>query len=314
MEYFAFGETFIEEHKNSHNSPYKYNGKELDEESGLYYYGARYYDPRISLMISTDQLMEKFAGRSPYEYCFSNPINLTDPTGMEPEPPLYHQFLISTAIKIYDQAKGGGASGKGALLMISHASLESGYGKAAERRGDYNLFGVSTNGNDYKARNGQIKIKDYSNIGGYDASIKDYISKLSQKWKGISELIKKENFTSDDVNKAFYTGKYIEGQKERNKTGHYSFNFDDVILGKKGEIIENNNEYGEVLLMQMNSVTKRLIKSIDYQVNSNNSSILNLNSQLGKAKTKEERENINTQISTLSNQNNKLLNVKKDIQ
>ncbi len=86
-EYFAFGETFIEEHKNSHNSPYKYNAKELDEESGLYYYGARYFDPRLSLMISVDQLMEKFAGRSPYEYCFSNPVNLTDPTGMMPEKP-----------------------------------------------------------------------------------------------------------------------------------------------------------------------------------------------------------------------------------
>jgi RHS repeat-associated protein len=84
-EYFAFGETFIEEHLSSHNSPYKFNGKELDEESGLYYYGARYYDPRISIWASVDPLAEIFSGRSPYEYCFSNPINLTDPTGMSPE-------------------------------------------------------------------------------------------------------------------------------------------------------------------------------------------------------------------------------------
>jgi RHS repeat-associated protein len=84
-EYFAFGETFIEEHKNSHNSPYKFNGKELDEESGLYYYGARYYDPRISIWASVDPLAEKFPNFNPYNYVMQNPLNLIDPTGMAPE-------------------------------------------------------------------------------------------------------------------------------------------------------------------------------------------------------------------------------------
>ncbi|WP_223302357.1 RHS repeat domain-containing protein [Flavobacterium branchiophilum] len=70
----------MEEHKNSHNSPYKFNGKELDEESGLYYYGARYYDPRISIWASVDLLMEQTM--SAYGYCYQNPVKLTDPTGM----------------------------------------------------------------------------------------------------------------------------------------------------------------------------------------------------------------------------------------
>ncbi|WP_243389507.1 RHS repeat-associated core domain-containing protein [Flavobacterium branchiophilum] len=34
---------------NYYNSPYKFNGKELDDETGFYYYGARYYDPRVSI-------------------------------------------------------------------------------------------------------------------------------------------------------------------------------------------------------------------------------------------------------------------------
>ena len=41
MEYLPFGETLTDEHINSKNSPFKYNGKELDEETGNYYYGAR---------------------------------------------------------------------------------------------------------------------------------------------------------------------------------------------------------------------------------------------------------------------------------
>ena len=68
IEYFAFGETFVEEHRSSNNSPYKFNGKELDEETGWYYYGARYYDPRISVWLSVDPLAEKYPTLSPYIY------------------------------------------------------------------------------------------------------------------------------------------------------------------------------------------------------------------------------------------------------
>src|SRR5690554_3505301 len=56
MEYLPFGETLVEEHLNSNNSPFKFNAKELDPETGNYYYGARYYDPKLSLFISVDPL------------------------------------------------------------------------------------------------------------------------------------------------------------------------------------------------------------------------------------------------------------------
>ena len=81
MEYFAFGETFVEEHKNSINSPFKFNGKELDEESGLYYYGARYYDPRLSIWASVDPLAEEYPNIGGYTYCANNPLNIIDPDG-----------------------------------------------------------------------------------------------------------------------------------------------------------------------------------------------------------------------------------------
>ena len=56
MEYLPFGETLVEEHLNSNNSPFRFNAKELDEETGNYYYGARYYDPKFSIWISVDPL------------------------------------------------------------------------------------------------------------------------------------------------------------------------------------------------------------------------------------------------------------------
>nr|WP_260210107.1 RHS repeat-associated core domain-containing protein [Apibacter adventoris] len=54
--YVPFREVFIEERNQSWNTPYLFNGKELDEETGLYYYGARYYNPRESVWLSTDPL------------------------------------------------------------------------------------------------------------------------------------------------------------------------------------------------------------------------------------------------------------------
>ncbi|MFV0289640.1 MAG: RHS repeat domain-containing protein [Mangrovibacterium sp.] len=58
VEYVPFGEVFIEERSKIWNTPFLFNGKELDEETGLYYYGARYYNARVSLWLSVDLLHE----------------------------------------------------------------------------------------------------------------------------------------------------------------------------------------------------------------------------------------------------------------
>jgi RHS repeat-associated protein len=82
-----FGETMAEQHSYSgeYTNRYKFNGKELDEETGFYYYGARYYNPKFSIWLSVDPLAEEFPNWNPYNYCMENPINLIDPTGMSPD-------------------------------------------------------------------------------------------------------------------------------------------------------------------------------------------------------------------------------------
>ena len=76
-----------------------FNGKELDSETGLYYYGARYYDPRVSLWLNVDPLAEKTM--TPYAYTNNNPIMLVDPTGMKGEdPPTSFGFRIGVSIGI----------------------------------------------------------------------------------------------------------------------------------------------------------------------------------------------------------------------
>ena len=101
IEYVPFGEVFIDELEltrksaaagkancnNTWNTPYLFNAKEFDEETGLYYYGARYYEPRLSLWMSVDPLTEKNNDVSGYIYCHNRPTILTDPTGMDDDVP-----------------------------------------------------------------------------------------------------------------------------------------------------------------------------------------------------------------------------------
>ncbi len=63
------------------NSP----GKERDAESGLDYFGARYYDPSSGRFLSEDPLQLN-AGMNFYEYSYNNPPNFNDPSGLQPAP------------------------------------------------------------------------------------------------------------------------------------------------------------------------------------------------------------------------------------
>jgi RHS repeat-associated protein len=62
-------------------NPFQFAGQYLDSESGLYYLRARYYDPAAGQFLTRDPL-EAQTGH-PYGYAASNPVNMTDPTGMD---------------------------------------------------------------------------------------------------------------------------------------------------------------------------------------------------------------------------------------
>ena len=111
VEYVPFGEVFIEERNSTWNTPYLFNGKEFDEETGLYYYGARYYDARLGLWMSTDPMQENYPGIITYCYSVNNPIIVKDPSGKSPVYSLCGEFLgtddkgLAGAYLIMDKSK-----------------------------------------------------------------------------------------------------------------------------------------------------------------------------------------------------------------
>lgn len=66
----------------------RFTGQEHDPETGLYYYGARYYSPRLGRFISADPVVADLynpQNLNRYSYVLNNPMTLADPTGLTPE-------------------------------------------------------------------------------------------------------------------------------------------------------------------------------------------------------------------------------------
>ncbi|VAW47644.1 Rhs family protein, partial [hydrothermal vent metagenome] len=76
--YNSFGE--IVQQVGALENPYTYTGREIDNESGLYYYRARYYDPSIGRFITEDPIGFD-GGINFYAYVLNNPIRYRDPFG-----------------------------------------------------------------------------------------------------------------------------------------------------------------------------------------------------------------------------------------
>ena len=79
---------------------YTFSAKEKDLETGLSYFGSRYYSSDLSIWLSVDPKSDKYPSMSPYVYCADNPIKLMDPNGEEwvsDKDKQYAQSLIKEA-------------------------------------------------------------------------------------------------------------------------------------------------------------------------------------------------------------------------
>lgn len=85
-EYATFGQTSYQSTSSAFPVSNRYTGQIADDETGLYYYGGRYYDPQLGRFIQPDPEVPDSSDSQSlnrYSYCRNNPINAVDPTGLE---------------------------------------------------------------------------------------------------------------------------------------------------------------------------------------------------------------------------------------
>jgi RHS repeat-associated protein len=80
----TFGDEQYKNNTSAFSVSARYTGQVLDEDTGLYYYGARYYDPQLARFIQPDSVVPEELNSQAlnrYSYCINNPLKFTDPTG-----------------------------------------------------------------------------------------------------------------------------------------------------------------------------------------------------------------------------------------
>jgi len=93
--YYPFGDERYSENGDAFSVSNRYTGQILDEDTGLYYYGARYYDPELGRFIQADPIVLGLAtlragtqnsqAFNRYSYVLNNPLKFVDPTGNWPD-------------------------------------------------------------------------------------------------------------------------------------------------------------------------------------------------------------------------------------
>ncbi|HMB55425.1 MAG TPA: deaminase domain-containing protein, partial [Thermoanaerobaculia bacterium] len=135
LEYFPFGEGWVDESSVTQRTPYQWISKELDSQTGLYEFGFRFFQPRESQWLSADPILDQLLDtealarpdlgvlpyRQPgliYGYSANDPINLYDPTGLAKKNPQVAQRSAKVRRRIARKVHAATAAGTGPLSVV----------------------------------------------------------------------------------------------------------------------------------------------------------------------------------------------------
>ena len=250
IEYVPFGEVFIEERNNVWNTPYLFNAKEFDEETGMYYYGARYYEPRLSLWMSTDPLQEQYASITSYCYVGNSPLTYIDPEGKSPI-----KAIITAAKYVRKAYKIFKKTGKLTVKSLKQAGLD----EIADMAGDLlTIFDGDASALDKIGAGVDLVVgTDFNNKG--DKAAKKFLdiaddatsaNKLSKKFDDITKGASFERKTKGNTNLYRKKGGMKSAEKDFN-----DMNLSDVteFNTKYGTAKRGRNENGETVILRPGS-------------------------------------------------------------
>ena len=219
---------------------YAFNAKELDEESGMYYYEARYYQPPT--FISRDPFFEKYFWMSPYAYCANNPVKYVDPSGKVIRVPPFvntlkslnaqEKNIIKYDIRFYT-AKSVNSNAKIASAMAKKAY--AGEGRKGGKGG---------------------KVDAYRHVMWQALNVQKIGEKMTRKWSTAHEYSTPRNELSTDLYMDIHNNDVgIEiGKENPNATPE-----------QLGTIIQSKIESGEMLIIDTTDDGKRVLKKSNGQ-------------------------------------------------
>ncbi|MDR3217801.1 MAG: hypothetical protein LBU22_02310 [Dysgonamonadaceae bacterium] len=167
--------------------PYKFGGKELDRKDNLnfYDYEARAYDPTLMRFTSTDPMMEKYYGWSPFAYCLNNPVKYVDPDGKKVVLSGTHEFMLTT---FYDLQR----LSSNDLILLKNGTLMEFAKYNAKRDGGVLFIGMPEEGKtktfgtsmmtDLIASKHTVSIKETTSFNKFEANSND--SRIEGKGSG----------------------------------------------------------------------------------------------------------------------------------
>jgi RHS repeat-associated protein len=247
ISYTPFGESVL----NGEEDSYLYTGKETDG-TGLYYYGARYYDPQTGRFITKDALrgdIKNPQSLNLYTYCLNNPLRYVDPLGFDALDSVQDVFeylfnmdpeMLGEDFDIYLEEAGGDE-----LKALMNLMDDLGFDAKIVGKGDRRrlIITVKINGTDYGTMQVYVdekRCEDENAYGGRDSLTEDIFVSII-KHRTIAELVttilheichhvlkkeaswlttEKEHFIIYAV-QIMYMGKLIESQKTDERINPY---------------------------------------------------------------------------------------------
>jgi RHS repeat-associated protein len=183
--YYPYGET--QTNAGSVNVKYKYTGKELDSDDGLYYYGARYYDPKLARFISTDTIVPRpFYPQSfnRYSYTMNNPIMLRDLDG-------HSEYSYNS--EYYDTYCSGCSWGSSATNSNYNFSSNGNSGFTfSNNTGTWTDVGFNSGGSSLLSNSGYFSFSPVS-ADSKNGSVTYYYDGYSEIWSGGSRSWRNNN-------------------------------------------------------------------------------------------------------------------------
>ncbi|MDT7808809.1 MAG: hypothetical protein QOJ70_2622 [Acidobacteriota bacterium] len=138
---------------------YRYTGKERDDETGLYYHGARYYAPWLGRWSSCDPSGIS-DGVNVYAYSHNNPVSLRDPDGRDAGPPANTLYFDDITPAILSILKKNSIGFEKALFLVTQAYSEQGPSTGLPSRGDNRIFNHHGTDEDLADKFGKDKVAE----------------------------------------------------------------------------------------------------------------------------------------------------------